>query len=77
MAVSLLKALCTSAISPGALAETGELQEADCCVLDGVRQHLTTEDPEEACLYLKAATQRLKGSLTVLLEQYFLVKWKN
>lgn len=49
MAVSLLKALCTSAISPGALAETEELQEADCCVLDGLRQHLTTEDPEEAC----------------------------
>lgn len=49
MAVSLLKALCTSAVSPGALAETAELQEAVCCVLDGVRQHLTMEDPEEAC----------------------------
>lgn len=49
MAVSLLKALCTSAISPGAQAETEELQEAACCVLDGLRQHLTTEDPEEVC----------------------------
>lgn len=50
MAVYLLKTLCTSAVSPGALAETsGELQEADYCVLDRVRQHLTMEDLEEAC----------------------------
>lgn len=50
MAVSLLKALCTSAVSPGALAETSrEPQEADCCVLDRVKQHLSVENPEEAC----------------------------
>lgn len=50
MAVSLVKALCTYAICPGALAETsGEPQEANCCLLHRVRQHLTMENPEEAC----------------------------
>lgn len=50
MAVSLLKVLCISAISPGALAETSrELEEADCYGLDRMRWHLTTEDPAEAC----------------------------